>query len=410
MWIHQPPKGQEDRAVDLIVKDIEEFQSGRRCFVFTTHKKPVPAENYKIVMLYIIRALKEDRAAFYQEHPLNENEYETCVAKIKENGLDLSLDQYYVFEWVSRQLISLEDEINKAESDKQIEMILKKFYGHYKRLPNVDMDLTVSSCIDPDVLSFSASHKPLIYFGVPLSLIELANGAGIMEKFPKDIILEDLASLSSNQDVGYHPPAVQETFDQLKELYDRLINEDGKEEILSIDLKDEMRKFYTLWKTIPQRGLLIKYGPFNNFFKFIQALEEQLGISQQQLEQLLKRKRWANFFDLEEAFNEIVKKHPCVFETSSFDPKKTYEDLKNLKVDLDGIKQKYVKEIKEQNHWMIDFSEELDKILEEKIPEYDPYILGRCRFERLKGLQVKASFSLFQILTKKLKLLFVLYR
>lgn len=76
-----------DRPLDLVFKQIREFESGRRNIIFE-NRESVPMANYRTLMLYMIKALKEDREQYYASHPeyINEATLEECIQKMKKNG------------------------------------------------------------------------------------------------------------------------------------------------------------------------------------------------------------------------------------------------------------------------------------------------------------------------------------
>jgi phosphoenolpyruvate synthase/pyruvate phosphate dikinase len=161
----------------LLNKDIEEFQSGRRTFVFLPVNS-VDISNYQTVMLYLIRALKEDKAKYYKKHPnyINQLEYEKAK-KILENGLisldSIELDQRYVFEFVSEELIAMEKSLVGACEEQEIIPLLDKFRNLYDNIPNYNVNLTVCTCISSSGLFLSNPRKPVITFHPPDELLKL---------------------------------------------------------------------------------------------------------------------------------------------------------------------------------------------------------------------------------------------
>ncbi len=356
LWIHQPPKGKGDRACDLIMKDIQEFQSGRRHFIFKTTEGSVPLQNYKEVMLYIIYSLKKDREDFYQKDPnyIDPKVYEECVAELEQKKYgSIHFDDKYPFEWAARHIVELENEVTAAHSDVEISLCLKKFNDYYYHLPNFNMDLTVCSCIDHRGLNPSSIYKPVIHHGIPLSLINLAKSMGVYGDFSKEMVLSVFSELST-----YHPQSVQTTFVELKKLYTQLVK-DSKN-------KDLMRQFLQKWASMPYKEKFFamergKESPsvIQSLVDFVKDLEMQLGVSRGEFEELLKNCDAS-------AFPLIAKLQKT--NQVNFDPEYVFISLKELAKEAKQFKSEHAKEISKQDHWDV-FLEDLNYLLNTTPPE-----------------------------------------
>lgn len=185
-----------DGAGKLINKQIQEFRSGRRSFIFECSKDPVPLVNYKEVMLYVIRCLKEDRPAHYAQYPLNEELYHQMIPEIQEKKFSIHEDQRpYYFEWTAQQLIGMEEEIVQATSDIEIQSILSKFASIYRSVENQENSPSICTAIDPNVFYLNHHYKPQIYLGIPADLIALGASIGVqVVSHPKGRLLEPFAS------------------------------------------------------------------------------------------------------------------------------------------------------------------------------------------------------------------------
>jgi hypothetical protein len=180
--IHQKP-GPE--VLFLLTKHVDEFLSGRRNFAFY-EVKSVDINNYKTVMLYLIRALKEDKEKYYKKHPdyINPQEYEKAKVQLIEADSQsslyyrLSLEDKYVFEFYSEKLISLKASIEAALKEREIIDLLNQFEKSYCRIPNHNMNITVCTGISSRGLSLTHTRKPVITNHPPYKLLELKEMLG----------------------------------------------------------------------------------------------------------------------------------------------------------------------------------------------------------------------------------------
>ncbi len=254
LWIHQPKWQGEGCARDLLSKVLKEFQSGRRNFIFSP-VDDVPYQNYKEVMLYIIRSLREDRESYYKEHPIEQTEYRKKAATFEEKDSVGHEEDIFEFEWLSQHIVSLEQEIEKSQTDDEIKVCINKFSKYYSKLPNYSMYLTVCTCIDPRVFlhNQSSSYKPVMYHGIPKKLKQLANMKEYNENDTLSDVLNTFAQLSN---VKYHPQEIQDKLDRLKEIYELIVKDPIN--------KEYKEQFLSLWSTIPQKEKLLQ----NNIKKY----------------------------------------------------------------------------------------------------------------------------------------------
>lgn len=393
--IHQPREGKE-KALDLVIKILQEFQSGRRRFVFSPVDQ-VPYQNYKEVMLYVLQCLKEDRARYYAEHPdfLNEKTYEQTATKFESKGISKIHDEDKdIFEWVARKLVAMEANVLAAQSDYEIKTCLQKFYEVYRDLPNYNMDLTVSSCIDPRVFLSGANYKPVLHTGVPSNLIKLAEDIGISGNFSMDKALQDLTELSK---VSYHPDHVSEILDQLKEVYEKIVQDPQNKELI--------RQFLSIFSTIPQKDVLLtqphdyrhgekKVSPLG---QFIHELHDQIGISLPRIRAFSEKSQKYSWGKNGSDLNDIVKnykKYPLVYDSLIYDVDATFADLKRLKVEMDQKKLEHLEEIDGKKHWTVSLSEDLEKLLSEECPKICIDEEDLLDFEKIKR---KAAYEIKEI-------------
>lgn len=373
-WIHCPPRGKGNRAPDLIIKDIEEFRTGKRNFIFECSQTPVPLENYKEVMLYIICSLKQDRAIYYQNHPgyIEDDLYQQCAAKLdKGEAISLEIHDCYSFEWAARKLIELEEKIRTAKTDKEMSICLSEFRNYYYRLANFNIDLTVCSCIDARVFSLEWNYKPVIYHGVPPLLIELAQRVGIWANNSKENVTSLIGNLVSK--INFHPQKIQNSLNELSDIYSRLI-ENPKDKML-------MEQFLSLWALIPFKKAFFKssYGEdklSSSFKQILTALESHVGVSEERFNHLQEIKsqgsRILSLFPspLDKRINQMDKEYSNLFYSPIFDPQSTLVALRSLKKDIDTIKIEHAQEILKRGHWIQKFSANLNSLLQESPQDF----------------------------------------
>lgn len=372
LWIHQPSRylnEGKDETISIIIKQIEEFQSGRRNFIFETTSAPAPIENYKTVMLYIIRCLKEDRPQYYCQVKLDLTQLEKLEAEYQSKGeIDSTWNSLYRFELVARQLISLENQVNQANSFQEISQILHQFQKIYFHLPNLTSELTVCSSICSSVLSLSWGYKPVLHYGVPHGLLALSQHLGISGNVSQEVALASLATLTDA--VRCHPREIQERFDRLEKIYEDLENDPTNHPL--------MEEFLKLWESIPNHDfLLTRESPVHEkaklkFQKFINSLEGHFGLSHQSYKELwLFWQRCTSYFLLREP-TPMEKEIENLFKTykeHQFTPTTLENNLKvleKLKGEIDLFKQKHSEEINRKNFWVAKFSNELDRVLSER--------------------------------------------
>lgn len=249
VWIHQP-RSNPSRAPDLIIKDIEEFETGRRNFIFS-YTDFAPSQNYKEVMLYIVQSLKRDCETYYTDNPgyIDPSEYEKTVAYfIKNERFPSSKDERYEFEWAARNIVELEMEIKVAEAESEIIEIMQKFKAFYYHLRNFNIDLTICACISSQVFTIrqDKSWKPVIHFGVPESLKKLAAAVYICKESNECDKFNSFGCLHSQ--AHYYPKTVQKTIEELHEIYNKLA-EDPQNLFL-------VQEFYAKWFAFPERDKL----------------------------------------------------------------------------------------------------------------------------------------------------------
>lgn len=224
IWIHQP-KRPGVRGGELVARQIMEFQSGRRGFIFKQCKN-VPVQNYKEVMLYIIQCLKEDRVKYYEKNPeyITEEKYEGYLKGFEAKEYHYVEKEHeeerYYFEWKARKLVSLEAKIKEATEDESILNVLESFRKIYRGIPNHNMELTVATCINVSGL-YPSLYQPVLFSGIPDRLRSLAQDVlygfkGLENDTLSNKILNRLNELSIK--VTYVPGSIEESFDRIKTL------------------------------------------------------------------------------------------------------------------------------------------------------------------------------------------------
>lgn len=187
--VHQKP-GPD--ALVLVLRQIREFTSGRRNFRFMPENS-VEIQNYKVVMLYCIRAIREDKAQYYSKHPgyIQQEEYKRILPRIEAGEFFFDdASAKYLFEYFSEKLFALEKKIATAQREEELEPLLESFRDIYRRIPNENMNLTVVTCIDYSVFYRQNNYKPVITNEVPAPLLELKEMLG--GKWSQDSSLEQL--------------------------------------------------------------------------------------------------------------------------------------------------------------------------------------------------------------------------
>jgi phosphohistidine swiveling domain-containing protein len=338
LWIHQP-RGPAEKAADLLIKQLQEFQSGRRGFVFSSHgeKSTVPAQNYKEMMVYIIRALKEDRAELDAK---NSNRIDE--AKLKETeeavarGSSWKSEPMYVIEWAAQSLERLEAEVISSQTEEEIFRVMKKFREIWSKVPS-NMDICVATCIDARVLSTDYHQKPVKVRGIPPGLARLAAELGVDGDFSKDRLLAPLSELVRR--AKYFPQEVEVLVDKAATLLFKFFEHPDK---------PLAREFLRTLSTIPMRDLVFDHGPRS----FVSKVEDYLGVSRASLEMIGDPRKWSM-----EGIG-FATQYASLFDGNIgvYDPEASYTLLQQLKEYID----KAIKDGEKVPSWGLQVAKNID--------------------------------------------------
>lgn len=170
-----------ESASRYVMAHLKEFELGRRNFVFVESNSPVPMQNYKDVMLYILRCLKEDRKEYFRLNPHSFDE--NIFAEIEKAGRDyvFGTDEKgwkLKFEFYVRKLLTLEEEVIRATSDQQIQDVMQKFKEIYYHIPN---HISPSIATGISHVVFNSNNIKPIHSHTPQMLINLAARLGKLD-------------------------------------------------------------------------------------------------------------------------------------------------------------------------------------------------------------------------------------
>lgn len=169
MNIHQNP-GPDNLL--LVQRYIDDFESGRRRFVFQSCENTT-LDCYQMMMLYVIDSFSQ-RHQYYQLHPdyLPKEEYQNFSANFVEKSIYSGMDARFAFEYYACQLEKMRNQVLSITPE-NIDSVLEDFRKLYYRVQDITQNITVSTGITSNVFSRNSRMKPVPIFGAPNSLKKL---------------------------------------------------------------------------------------------------------------------------------------------------------------------------------------------------------------------------------------------